>query len=408
MDSINRETQLYIHSHLNDNVQMLALKPYPNGVDIKFALRQIAGFQIASNKLKEWSKSEAIIYPQHISLEQSTCEDVAKYKRGFLQQLLQREHYSLFDLTGGMGVDCYYLSSKESATYYNEPNSELCEITAHNFSLLGRGDITIYNSNAETLSNQGGDYIADIIYLDPSRRSSSGKRLVSIAECAPNVLELQDALLQRSELVVVKLSPMLDISTAMRELHNIYHIHFISHCGECKEMLVVLKSGYTDNTIIGAVDIDAKHQQSSPIYSTLQGEREMSANYLSLEEIECGDYLYEPYASYMKSGLYRTIANNYGTTMLSNMSHLYISKEHIPCFPGRKFIIKEALPFNKRECKNILSKTKYANIAVRNFPLSVDVLRRRLALRDGGENYIFASTTYKDELILLLCSKAEL
>lgn len=397
-------TQQFIELHLNDDVRSLALKKCPSDIDLPFALAQISGHQYAINKIPEWASAKGIIYPKHLSLEQCTNEQIARYKKKYISNILGKEHWSMADFTGGMGIDCYYLSHKEDKTVYNEMDCTLCETAKHNFTLLGRSDIEISNLTAEEYIENNCSQHFDLIYLDPARRSATGKKLVSISECMPDVTKLQHRLTAMADIVAVKLSPMLDISTAIREIEHISHILIISLDGECKEMLLLINSHFNGNSLIESININSNGNYSELLSATIQDENLTNVQYADIDDICSGNYLYEPYAAQMKSGLYNTMAIKYGCKPVSPISHLYITNSACNNFPGRQFLITESYPFNKRTAKELFTKHKQANIAVRNFPVSVDELRKRFKVRDGGNIYIFG-TTCCDVHLLIVCTK---
>ena len=397
-------TQQFIEQHLNDDVRSLALKKCPSDVDLPFALAQISGHQYAIGKIPEWASAKGIIYPKHLSLEQCTNELIARYKKKYISNILGKEVWSMADFTGGMGIDCYYLSCKEEPTLYNEIDNVLCETARHNFNLLGRSDIEISNLTAEEYIKNNGHKHFDLIYLDPARRSATGKKLVSISECMPDVTKLQHELSSMADIVAVKLSPMLDISTAIREIEHISHILIISLDGECKEMLLLINALFNGNSLIESININSNGNYSELLSATMQDENLTNVQYAEIDDICSGNYLYEPYAAQMKSGLYNTMAIKYGCKPVSPISHLYISNSACNTFPGRQFIITETFPFNKRTAKELFTKYKQANIAIRNFPVSVDELRKRFKIKDGGDIYIFG-TTCCDVHLLIVCTK---
>lgn len=403
---INRATIEYIEQHLNDDVRALALKKCPPDVDLPFALAQISGHRYAINKIPQWASTKGIIYPRHLSLEQCTNEQIARYKKEYIGRVIGKSSWSMADLTGGMGIDCYYLSHREEYTLYNEMDSTLCNIAEHNFSLLDRTDINISNLSAEDYIANNGDTHFDLIYLDPARRSSTGKKLVSISECMPDITELQHNLTTMANYVVVKLSPMLDISTAIREIQHINRILILSLDGECKEMLLIINAHFNEEIQIEAVNISSNGKCTELLSSTLGEESKLEVTYAKADEITADHYLYEPFAAQMKSGLYNTMAVKYKCNPISPVSHLYISPNYCTEFPGRCFTVIESIPFNKRTAKELFTKYPQANIAVRNFPIGAEELRKKFKVRDGGNIYIFG-TTHNNSLYLLVCNKKE-
>ena len=402
---ISNITQQFIEQHLNDDVRSLALKKAPGDVDLQFALTQISGHRYALNKIPEWASARGIIYPKHLSLEQCTNQHIALYKRNYIKNAIGKEQWSMADFTGGMGIDCYYLSCKDRQTLYNEMDEMLCNITEHNYKILGRTDICISNSCAEEFIENNSNLQFDLAYLDPARRSAGGQKLVSLSDCMPDITQLQDKLLLLAEHVAVKVSPMLDLSKGLNELKCVKQVLVISLDGECKEMLYILERGYTDAPAIEAVNISSSGIVSDITSATPQKEKNTLANYADEMEISEGCYLYEPFAAQMKSGLYNTLADNYNAKIISPVSHLYISEKRIERFPGRRFRISESVPFNKRSAKEFFIKYPQANIAVRNFPLKAEELRMKFKIKDGGNTYIFGTNTNQNNNILIACTK---
>jgi len=386
---LNEITRQFIKDNLNNNVPTLALKKAPVGTDVSLALRQIEARQLLKKKVPLWSDNDALLFPARRSIEQCSSEITANYKSNLLKGK------SFADLTGGLGIDSYYLSQGFQKADYAEPQPELCELAQHNFSILGAG-ITVWNETAETFLSHCGQY--DSLYLDPSRRDSYGRKTVSIGDCAPNVAALQDILLQKADTVMIKLSPMLDISQALAELHCVKEIHTIAVENECKELVFLMKSGYIGQTTLHAVNL----LTDQPAVSFSLDEESHCP--LCLAET-IGSYLYEPNVALLKSGCFKLLSQRYGVLKLHKNSHLYTSNTLISDFPGRIFTVEDCAPFHKKAWQSLISDLTQANLAVRNFPLSVVELRQSLKINDGGDVYLFATTLKKGEKVLVRTKK---
>ena len=384
----NQATLDFIQQHRTDDVRRLALQGgrHPE-VDIHYALEQIAGWQKARTKLPSWAARDGIIYPPHLSMEQCSSEATAKYKARMAGKGLR-----FVDLTAGFGVDAAFIAEGFQQVVTIEQQEKLCAITSENYRLLGL-------SQVEVRCGDGVDYLhamehADLIYIDPARRDEHGGRTYDIADCTPNVLELREELLAKADRVMIKLSPMLDWRKAVEDLGKVSEVHIVSVDNECKELLLVLS------------------ELSKPlqVFCVNDGQtfsfRPASTQSLSLPSLPSSFFfLYVPNASIMKAGCFEELAERFQIAPLDRNSHLFVSDSEVSGFPGRCFKIEKMTSLNKRELKEALADIRQANIAVRNFPLSVAELRKRLKLQDGGDTYIFATTVADKGHQLLICHK---
>lgn len=378
-------------------MRQLALQAdrYPD-IDMPMALQQIAGWQTARTKLPEWAAVDGILYPPRLSMEQCSSEATAKYKMSIPN--FSPEEGSLVDLTGGFGVDFSFMARGFQQAVYVEQQPHLCEVARHNFCLLGL-------NQAEVVCGDGVEYLknmcrpASLIYLDPARRDVNGMKTYAIGDCTPDVAALKDLLLEKAELVMVKLSPMLDWHKAIDDLGNVCQMHIVSVDNECKELLVVMAAGWKDKTRVHCVNILSNGQ--TDIFS-FDYPSDTSSSSPTADNVCEGLYLYEPNASLMKAGCFAELSAQYGVLPLGNSSHLFVSSEILADFPGRKFRIESVTSLNKKELKQALGELRKANITVRNFPLSVAELRKRLKLADGGDTYIFATTLGEKDHVLLI------
>ena len=404
-----QKTKEYIKQHRNDDVYRLALAKTPEGVDLQYALQQISAYQTLTKKVPSWAECDELIFPRQLSLEQSSSELTARYKAELICDFMGNKPFNHIDLTGGMGIDCYFIAQHTQKSHYVELNPELCQIAQHNFAYLNP-NISVYNTTAEnfisqltTVNSQQPTQLSTLIYLDPARRGDHGQKLISIADCQPNVIELLPQMFALTDKVVVKLSPMLDITRAIGELSHIEKLYVISVGNECKELLLLINKEYKTNTEIYAINIDNKGNKSNILKGTIPSESQINISHARA----VGTYLYEPYAAHLKSGLYKTIAQQYNCEKLHQHSHLYTSNSLNNDFPGRKFEVKEVIPFDKKSAKALFKSLPKANITTRNFPLTVSELRTQYKIKDGGETYIFATTLYDESKVLIVCQKTQ-
>ena len=445
---MNQATQDFIRQHQDDDVRQLAFlgSKYPE-VDMPFALDQIRGRKMARVKLPRWASLEGIIYPPHISMEQCSSESTALYKAELAARLLGlpassfSEEIEFVDLTGGFGVDFSYIAARLGVkSMYVERQAHLCEAAKENFERLGLKNAIVKNGDgievlhsflpkkddaASTDDSLGITYDQPLsllktklglklIFIDPARRDDAGNKVVSLKDCTPDVTVLQEEMLSKADYVIIKLSPMLDWHRAISELSHVREVHIISVNNECKELLLVLSARNMGDMEASSADGEVKHAGNLRIYcvnnaqSFVCDELDMETSPVkiapsTLEEMQ---YLYEPNASLMKAGCFGVLSDRYDARMLSKNSHLFESQAPIEAFPGRSFRIFAISSFNKKELKRHLSGITKANIATRNFPLSVAELRKRLKLKDGGETYIFATTLSDESHVLVITEKA--
>lgn len=388
---LTAEQKQFIRARENDDVRNVALRF--SGEDMPFLLAQIAGRQMAKHKIPSWYANDEIVYPAHISLEQASSEVTAQYKSSIIPQGKTR----FVDLTGGLGVDFSFLARNFNEAIYVEQNPELCTLAEHNFRELGLSNFSVIHASAEDALKEIPE--ADVIYLDPSRRDGAGHKVFRIEDCNPDVTQLQEQLFAKSDAVLIKYSPMLDISLAVKTLENVREVHVISVENECKELLLLLsKNG--SRCIYHTVNLK-KNGETETFSFRQKEEQESELTYASQPE----KYLYEPNASVLKSGAFNVIAAAFSVKKLHKNSHLYTSNELVRNFPGRIFEVQHFFAPNKRNIRRFVSETKKANISVRNFPMPVAEIRRQSGLKDGGDVYVFATTLADNEKVWIVCEK---
>lgn len=388
--TLNEITKQFIRENLNADVPTLALKKAPVGTDFSLALRQIEARQLLKKKVPSWSANEELLFPAHLSIEQCSSEASAKYKAGLMQGK------SFADLTGGLGVDTYFISQRFQQADYVERQVELCDLARHNFAVLG-SQVEIWNEAAEDFLKHCGT--KDYIFIDPARRDAYGRKTVSIGDCTPDVVALQDLLLEKAGRVVVKLSPMLDITKALEELHHVHEVHVVAVANECKELDFVMERGYEGEVQCVCANLLTRQPD---VRFTFEDEKNATA---ALAETVMR-YLYEPNPAVMKVGCYKTVAERYGVLKLHKNSNLFTSDVLALDFPGRVFEVESFAPFNKRVKQTLLSDVDSASIAVRNFPLTVAELRKALKIRDGDGIYLFATTLKGEKRVVIRTKKA--
>ena len=369
------------------------------------------------------------------------------------------EEIEFVDLTGGFGVDFSYMASRLGVkSMYVERQAHLCEAAKENFEQLGLKNVSVKNGDGievlhsfHSKKNAASDTLGiteeqsqsllktnfglKLIFIDPARRDDAGNKVVSLKDCTPDVTVLQEEMLSKADYVIIKLSPMLDWHRAVSELSHVREVHIVSVNNECKELLLVLSARNMGMNMVSGTDLGAKHDENLRIFcindsqsfvcdetemassavkiaspdkivsSSVKAVKKVSSDRITSPALDEMPYLYEPNASLMKAGCFGVLSERYDAKMLSKNSHLFVSEDPVEAFPGRAFRIIAVSSFNKKELKRQLSGITKANIATRNFPLSVAELRKRLKLKDGGESYIFATTLSDESHVLVICER---
>ena len=398
----NQATLDFIREHADDDVRQLALRGSKmSEVDLSYALEQIAGRQKAHTKLPSWASIDGIVYPPHLSMEQCSSELTARYKASIAGK------GALFvDLTAGFGVDIAFIAQGFQKAVHVERQPQLCAISSENYNVLGLNHI-------EVVCGDGVEYLhtmnhADLLFIDPARRDEHGGRTYGIADCTPNVLEMLDEMLEKADRVMIKLSPMLDWRKAVADLGKVNDVHIISVDNECKELLLAVnseergKNSASPSLRVVCVNLLSDGNKECFEFDGYHASPSSSAFHFSPFDSR---FLYEPNASIMKAGCFGLLEQRFGVMQLDKNSHLFVSDKEVIGFPGREFLIEKRTSMNKRELKAALAGIDKANITVRNFPMSVAELRKRLKLKEGGEVYIFATTIANEGHQLLVCRK---
>ena len=386
---LKHEIQAFINANVGKSISKLALQknPFPE-VNWITILNQIEAKTKAKDKLPNWFSAENIIYPSKISIEQTSSEKTASYKASVVSG------DSLIDLTGGFGVDDYYFSKKIKNVAHCEINLELSAVVKHNFEQLNVPNITCYAGDSlDSLNTLNTKW--DWIYIDPSRRNDAKGKVFLLKDCLPNVPENLDFYFNNSDAILIKTAPLLDISAGLSELQHVKAIHIIAVENEVKELLWELHASFFGNTTIKTINLT---KDKTDTFDFVLNENSKFPNF-SLPQ----KYLYEPNSAIMKSGGFDEVGSFYNLNKLHKHSHLYTSADLIS-FPGRIFQIQNSFPYNKTEMKSFLENTQ-ANITTRNFPDSVESIRKKWKIKDGGNLYCFFTTDENNDKIVLICTK---
>lgn len=361
-------------------------------------LRQAEGLQRLAAKVPRWAAVENLTYPPRLSLEQCSSERTASYKADIVRRLVGEHSQRMADLTGGFGVDFSFIAPLFARPVYVERQEELCRIARHNFPLLDLAHAEIVNGNGTAFLQDMAE--ADFLFIDPARRDQRGRKTVLIEDCEPNLVDFLPLLLEKAPYTMVKLSPMLDIHRAIASLSEVRpqcvaEVHVVADGGECKELLLVLSR---ETVATPALCVSESGQNFK-----LDFEEEQTAvpAYTSM----LATYLYEPGAALMKAGVFKWVAAHFGLQKLHPNSHLYTGNDLIKNFPGRSFRVKNLFSFSKADLKALKTEVSQANLTVRNFPGSVAELRKRLKLKEGGMQHIFATTLADESHRLVLTER---
>ena len=389
---MNEQTRRFIKEHGHDDVFNLSLQLRGSAhIDADLVIRQINGRRKIKSKVPTFYQNDEILYPVNLSLEQSSSEITALYKSKLFNG------NTLIDLTGGFGIDCSFMARNFQRVIYVERNEELCKLALHNFAALKQANIQVVNEEAiNYLSKMD---VVDCIYLDPARRSIQGKKVFMLADCEPDVSMHFDLLLSKSNILIVKLSPMLDIAQILKELKCIVEIYVISVDNDCKEVLLVAQKNSESIPILKAVNF-VKLGIQEFIFNA-----ELERKSLPVYTNQPKRFLYEPNASVLKAGAFKSVASVFELEKLHVNTHLYTSDILVSDFPGRIFEVEKVYGNSKNELKLMAKNAPKANISVRNYVLSVEDLRKKSGIKEGGDKYIFACKFADNEYGFIQCSK---
>lgn len=383
----------FIQKHINDDVTKLILKSAQfKDLDVKKLAGQILSRQKASKKLPEWAAIEKLIFPPSLSVEQSSSEATAKYKSSLI------EGKTLIDITGGMGVDSFYLSKNFEKTHYFEQQEEVAKTAEYNFGLLSANNIEVHNADSIEGIQQN-NLQADWIYADPARRDANKQKVVLLSDCAPDVKFHLPELFKHASNVLLKTSPLLDIDLAAQELKSVREIHVIGYEQECKELLFNINETFNEDFLIKARVINPAGEAIHKLDFTRNQEREAV-----IEFSEPLSYLYEPHPAVLKAGAFKYLCVAFDVKKLAAHSHLYTSENLVSDFPGRTFEVTAVCKPDAKEIGQYVPDNK-ANLTNRNFPAKIDDLRKKWRLKEGGDIYLFATTLFNQKKTVVVTKK---
>ena len=382
---LNNKVQDYIKNYSEDVTALALTGSKFKNIETTELIQQIESYRRAKNKLPTWYNSDGILYPPKLNLEQTSSEITANYKSSLVVG------NTLADITGGFGVDSYYFAKQFRNVHHFEINEQLSEIASHNYKQLGVQNIKCIAKNGlqQVLKS-----VYDVIYADPSRRHDAKGKVFFLKDCIPNMPVNLPRLLDHSPTILIKTSPMLDISVALKELNHVYQIHIVAVNNEVKELLWLIKRGWREDPLIKTINITRNTSEKFEFYMN----QTVQVIYGGPER-----FLYEPNAALMKSGGFDVISEAYKVKKLHRHSHLYTGSL-LRDFPGRRFSIDKVVPYNKSSMRTGITFDK-ANISIRNFPESVEKIRKKWKLKDGGDRYLFFTTLENDQKTMLICSK---
>jgi 16S rRNA G966 N2-methylase RsmD len=385
---LSEKVQQFIHQHANDDGRDLVLRYKEiDGVPLARIAEQIAGRRKAKDKLPTFYNTSAILYPQGINLEQSSSEHTAIFKAKIIEEELIGKDRAV-DLTGGFGVDVYFLSRIFRQVEYIEPDESLLQIVQHNHHTLGAHNVSHHHTKAENFLESS--WKADLIFIDPSRRNK-GQKVFKLSDCEPDVTALYKSIFEKTEHLLIKTSPLLDIQQALRELPTVYRVYVVSVANECKELLFLCKRMIHNEPEIVAVNILSTHIEKFSFNKTQEQETVVAFS----SPLE---YLYEPNASVLKAGAFKIIASSYGLFKIDVSTHLYTSAEYRADFPGRIFHVEAFIKNDSKVIQRHFPDGK-ANVMTRNYPLSAEELKKKAKLKDGGDKFLIGFSGPKEKYL---------
>jgi len=389
------DVQDFIFSHEGEDERQFVLRQKEFfGLSAPQIAQQLTGRRKSKLKLPTWYNTKGIAYPPTVNLEQSSSEATALFKVKIIRSLFSNKNDLVgVDLTGGFGVDSFYFSKLFSATLYLEPNKDLFEIAHHNHQVLAASSIVHHNTTAEKFIDAS-RLNFDLVFLDPSRRDQQSRKVFKLADCSPDVTNLQEKILEKCHFLLVKASPLLDIQQGLREIQHVKKVFVVSVGNECKELLFLAEKNYLGEVDIEAVDLTQEGNVKSTFTFNVAEEKNAIA-----QAGEPSTFLYEPNAAILKSGAFKLISQKFKLAKLAPNTHLYTSSELVSCFPGKIFRI-EVLDPDSKEIK-LLVPNQQVNVMTRNYPLKAEELKKKLKLLDGGDKFLIGfSTPHKKHIAI--------
>lgn len=408
---INEAFFKFVAEHEADDVNRLRLRRCTDaGFDVDFAITQIECRKRIRRKLPEIFADPGFLFPSVLATEQATCEEIAKYHAEIVGDVER-----VLDMTAGLCIDDYYIASRAKRVVSIEMNETTATVSRYNMGRLRSNIEVIDGDSVEYILNQPADSF-DAVFIDPARRGTNQSRVYGLADCEPDVLKLLPAISKVAPILYVKASPMLDVTQVLREVVGVTDVWVVSLRNECKELFFKVDlTEYKKKSSLSEVDdspgndvilhcvnfvADKCREEVSLPYSESRLHTERYA-----ESVR--QYLYEPNASVMKTGAFAVLVERYGVDKIAQHSHLFTADEFLPDFPGRAFVVESAMPFKEKAVKAALKGEKRMNVSVCNFKLTAEQLKNRLKLSDGGDRYLFGTTTASGEMVVIVCRKAD-
>lgn len=399
----NKEIE-YIIANADSNVADLLLQKSKTATDINISLcaKCIEARKKIMSKIPLWYNVPSLVYPFSISVEQCSSQATALFKQRIVGELNLGNKTNTADLTGGMGVDTFFIAQNSDRHYYFERNAELSQATEYNFKELGVQNVTFSSADITDNNNAAlkelNEKNIDLVYIDPARRDQTNSKVIKLSDYQPNIFELKEDLFAACKYILVKVSPMADIKLNLKELSNIEKVYTVAVNNECKELLFLINTKQEcNNPECVAVNLTNSGEIKHHFKFFLPDED--SAVALNAKTI--GSYLYEPNKAVLKCGAYKLISKRYNIDKLAVSSHLYTSDELVADFPGKTFVVEKWVPFNKKALKEIAKEYPQADLSARNFPLDTNGLKKLSGIKDGGSNHIFATTIGKEKVIVV-------
>ena len=404
----------FVTTHLNDDTSRLILdrKKYPQ-IDVDLAVACIESRRKLKGKVQEWYDEPELIFPFKLSAEQCSSSATGRYKAALADRIAEKENWTIADLTGGLGVDSWFFSRKATRVHYNEMQSPLYDAAGHNFKILGADNIerSCVEITADTIGQTLNGSAPDIVFMDPARRGEGGRKVFLIEECTPDVLTLKDEIFQRVRHILIKLSPMADITMVCDRLgHTCREVHVVATAGECKELLIWMDREYDGMPDIHAVELH-QNNSSAEFTFTHADEKSVVFNELTIDKNswQSAEYLFEPGKAMMKAGPFNLIASRFGLYKLGKSTHYYVTDsaekaEELKKF-GKVFRIMDRLPLDKRSIKETGKKYPKAEVTARNIPMDTDTLRKKMGVTSGDDAHIFGLKSDSEGNLLIVAER---
>ena len=402
----------FVKEHLDDEISRLILnkEKWPD-IDMDIAVNCIESRRKLKGKVQQWHDDPRLVFPLKLSAEQCSSSNTARYKAELAQRIADDDEWKIADLTGGLGVDSWFFSQKAAAVLYNEMQDALCKAAEYNFKCLGADNISVSNCMIMTGKEEFiNEFSPDIIYMDPARRGEGGKKVFLIEDCTPDILNLKDALFQTCRHILVKLSPMADITMACERLgKHCREVHIVATGGECKELLTWMDKTWEGEYAIHAVELQNDGTSHSFCFTPSEERMATSKYARGLLDMDYGGYLFEPGKALMKSGSFNLTSMRFGMEKLAGSTHYYITDsidkaEELRKF-GKVFRIISIMPLDKRSMKAVGREFTNAGVTARNIPMTSEMLKKKIGCSDGGEVHIFGLKSDTEGALLFITER---